>query len=153
MKKVLSILALASLSVFADVRSIEFPIPGNQYCDSAHVSEISFSISNLSDVQTSIKFDLYKIDGSPLLTNGTANNGMGSELILGEEFTLNNRATTTYHLPFGKGSTACSERVYHGKITIFGLNGRVIASGFISGRNQENFRSSSPIIINSGKSF
>ncbi|ADZ93084.1 hypothetical protein [Marinomonas mediterranea] len=144
---------LSSATAYASERSVEFSIPGNQYCDANHVSEVSFSISNLSDINTTIRLDLYKVDGAELQSSGTANNGMTSDLMLGQDYVLAGRETATFHAPFGKGNLACSDRVYYGKISISDLNGRVIASGFISGRNKELFRSGVPILINNGIAF
>ncbi|RXE87980.1 MULTISPECIES: hypothetical protein [unclassified Pseudoalteromonas] len=151
--KLLLLSAFFSSGIYANERTVEFSVPGNQYCDANHVTELSLVVSNLSDVETTIKLDLYTIKGTPLIHGGTANNGMESELTTGQELVLSGRATTTYHIPFGKGNVACSSRIYHGKITVSSLNGRVIASGFISGRNKELFRSSAPIIINGGNAF
>tara|TARA_Y100001960_G_C14756415_1_gene871492 strand:- start:1233 stop:1700 length:468 start_codon:yes stop_codon:yes gene_type:complete len=146
------ILALgASFSANSNERNIEFSIPGNHYCDGHHGSDLSFTISNLSDVNTNIKLELFKIDGTQLLRAGTTNNGIGSEIIPGQGFSLQARKTTTYHTPFSGEN--CSDRVYHGKLTVFGNNGRVIASGVISNLQGQNFRSSAPIIINEGRAF
>lgn len=159
-KKVLiGLVVFSSASAYANQRSIEFPIAGNQYCDPTHVSELSLSISNLSESQSTIKLELFKIDGSALESSGTANNGIQSQLELGHFYPLNGRATTTFHLPFGKGNLNCSDRVYHGKITVNNLNGRIISSGFISSRKQTPmnpdtiFISSAPITVNEGKPF
>lgn len=141
---------------YAEKRIVEFSVPGNQYCDGNHMSEISISISNLSNNSTSVILDLYKIDGSALLLAGTSNNGIISDIVLGQANTLSGKSTKAYHLPFQDQhvlGAPCSDKIYHGRITVDSLDGRIVAAGSIAARNLEYFRGAATILINEGKPF
>lgn len=148
---ILCLSIVSGITYAANERIVRFAIPNNQYCDDHHGSEVSISISNISDVEQTIRLDLFKIDGTLFNSAGTSNNGIGSELDSGTNFTLSAHATTTFHMPFG--DSGCSNRVYHGKITIKGNNGLLLASGFVSGRQAQNFRSGATINIMNGQPF
>lgn len=148
---ILCLSVVSGLAYAANERIVRFAIPGNQYCDSQHSTEVSISITNLSDVSQTITLDLFKIDGTTLTNYGTSNNGIGSELDLSEPFAISAKATTTLHVPFD--GVNCPKRVYHGKITVNGNNGLILASGYVSGRAGQNFRSGATINIMNGQPF
>lgn len=132
---------------------VNFAIPGNQYCDANHVTEFSISISNISETDNiPVTLHLYKADGAELLLAGTNNNGIVSDIELASEFVITAGSTMNYHRPISSGS-GCSNRVYRGKIESITNGNQLLSSGWISGRNGQNFRSGATIIINGGRSY
>lgn len=163
MKKIIKIATLTLLTTASTVyasgdRTIAFSIPASQYCDNGHGSELSISITNISSESAQIKLSLYKKDGTISQLTGSNNNGIISDLNLNQTTILNARETTNYHVGFlaagaGPGNGDCSERVFHGEITVSGHSGKILASGWQSGRNLDYFRSGATVIINGGKPF
>lgn len=145
-----------STSVVAAERIVHFAISGNNYCDSNHVSEITFNVSNLGNTPTLVTVFLYRRDGTSMVQLGTNNNGIFSTITPGTPFNLGARTTEHYHLPIGGPSTIpCSDRVFSGKIVVDSLDSVLLASGWVTGRRYtaDTTMSAVPITVNESKPF
>lgn len=148
MKKVLlaSLVAMPVLSFAAGPE--HFAIPNNQYCDAYHGSEYSISISNISSTEEAqVTLHLYDVSGQEVYRAGTSNNGILSNITPGTAFVIPAGETKSYHAPY------CTDQVVRGSIEATTSGNVLLGSGWISGRNGQNFRSGATILINNGQPF
>ena len=78
---------------------------------------------------------------------GTNNNGMISDIASGTAFTIPAGVTKNHHL------ASCADRVIRGSIEASTNGNHLLASGWVSGRNDQNFRSGATVMVNNGMPF